>query len=282
MQKNRLLSAQVAQLRAEARADRNKLRDLRNENFLLKDRIDTAKVERTRIGIPKLPVETRRPDPTTTTTAAANNSRPGYQVVGVDRHGSEIVYVGAASRNDSIRPKITGHGSPERTRSGRRLESVPVVTDRLPVSKSIPTIQNQLNKTTTRVTGPVSDPQTDYQRYYRALRAGNHAYAITGFRNFIKRYPRHDYADNAQYWLGEAFYDRKDYDKALSEFRRVVTRYPRGNKVPDALLKIGLTYTSLKQPAKARSTFKQIVTVYPKGRPAELASAQLAKLSKTQ
>ena len=124
--------------------------------------------------------------------------------------------------------------------------------------------------------------EVQLHRSYTALRAGNHAYAITGFRNFIKRYPRHDYADNAQYWLGEAFYDRKDYDKALAEFRRVVTRYPRGNKVPDALLKIGYSYTSLKQLSKARSAFKQIVTVYPKGRPAELASAQLAKLSKTQ
>ncbi len=277
-QQNLLLQAQVSQLRAQSRRDRMKLRDLKNENFVLKDRIDSAKVERTRIGIPTLPVETRTPEPGTTT-AAKTSKRPGYEVVGVDRNGAEIVYMGAAAKNESIRPKITMSGTPNRTRSGRRLAPVPVVTDRLPVSKSIPTIHNQLSKTVPSVPGSVgADPQADYRRYYAALRAGNHAYAITGFRNFIKRYPSHDYADNAQYWLGEAYYDRKDYEKALVEFRRVVTRYPRGNKVPAALLKIGYCYTSLKQPSKARQAFTQLKTVYPKGRPAELASAQLAKL----
>lgn len=296
MQQNRLLERQLAQLRAEARQNRNVIRDLKNENFVLKDRIETAKVERDRIGIPRLPVETREP---AVAAAPVKPKRPGYEVVGVDRNGAEIVYVGDAAKNESIRPRLiasgrsetsssssdrsstsSSSGATEYTRDGRPLAPVPTVDERLPVSKSIPTIANQLRKAapTSVPAGGIADPQADYRRYYAALRAGNHAYAITGFRNFIKRYPDHDYADNAQYWLGEAFYDRKDYAAALVEFRRVVARYPRGNKVPDALLKIGYCYTSLKEPAKARAALQQIITVYPKGRAAELANTQLAKL----
>ena len=120
--------------------------------------------------------------------------------------------------------------------------------------------------------------QQAYQSAFNLLKAGRYDQAAKSFRQFLSDYPTSKFADNAQYWLGEAYYDRKLYEKALVEFRRVVTRYPRGNKVPDALLKIGYSYTSLKQLGKARQAFKQLKTVYPKGRPAELASAQLAKL----
>jgi len=290
VRQNKLLQGQVSRLRADARGDRVKMRDLRNENFLLKDRLDTARIERDRIGVPTLPVETLTPEPKREQAATEpKRAHPDYQVVGVDRNGAEIVYMGEATKNTSIRPKLIRSGSSGSSASARndnrRLAPIPKVDDRLPVSKSIPTIDNQMRKASAsssgrRVTG--GDARADYHRYYAALRAGNHAYAITGFRNFIKRYPHHDYTDNAQYWLGEAFYDRKDYEKALVEFRRVVVRYPRGNKVPDALLKIGYCYVSLKQVDRARATFKQILTVYPKGRAAELATEQLAKLAKLQ
>ena len=38
------------------------------------------------------------------------------------------------------------------------------------------------------------------------------------FREFLKLYGGSDLADNAQYWLGECFYDRKDYPAAVREF----------------------------------------------------------------
>ena len=69
----------------------------------------------------------------------------------------------------------------------------------------------------------------------------SHDAAERGFREFVRRYPHHDYADNAQYWLGECFYDQRAYDKAAPEFRAVVQRWPTGNKAPDAMLKLGFS-----------------------------------------
>ena len=71
----------------------------------------------------------------------------------------------------------------------------------------------------------------------------------------VTRHPHHELADNAQYWLGEVYYDQKDYARALTEFRATVTAYPRGNKVADALLKVGFAYQALGEGAKARAFF---------------------------
>ena len=115
----------------------------------------------------------------------------------------------------------------------------------------------------------------DYRAAVELVKASKFDDAVAALRAFIARYPRHDYADNAQYWLGEAFYAQKDYARALVEFRRVVEVYPRGNKVPDALLKVGYCYQALGQGEKARAVLEQVVNNYPKSEPATLAARRL-------
>jgi tol-pal system protein YbgF len=107
------------------------------------------------------------------------------------------------------------------------------------------------------------------------VKGGEHDKSVAALRAFLSKYPRHDYADNAQYWLGEAFYAHKDYKEALVEFRNVIETYPRGNKVPDALLKVGYCYQALGQSDKARAVLEQVVNLYPKTEPAALAAKRL-------
>ncbi len=107
---------------------------------------------------------------------------------------------------------------------------------------------------------------------------GDHATAIEAFRALISQHPTHDYADNAQYWIGEAYYDQKDYPRAVSEFRATVAAYPLGNKVPDALVKIGLAYAALGETAKARAALEQVIRQFPKTAPAAIAASRLEQL----
>jgi tol-pal system protein YbgF len=116
-----------------------------------------------------------------------------------------------------------------------------------------------------------------YQDAMAALRRGEHDVAITGFRRFVATYPQHDFADNAQYWLGEAFYDRKEYALALGEFRQVIERYPSGNKAPDALLKVGYCYGKVGQARAARDVLEQVVRSYPNTSVAQKAQEKLAE-----
>lgn len=271
---NASLQSRVDDLRASARRDRQKIRDLENQLFLLEDKLETATMENTRVADPDLPVEVLEPDD-----AAADR---GYQVVGVDDDGNQIVYVGEAARDRSVAPRLPRYTNEDAPPPAPpvAMDDVPVAADddRIPVTRDVPTIDRQLGEVR-RARAARDQARSAYQRHYAALRAGKHAAAIAGFRGFVARYPDHDYADNAQYWLGEALYDQKQYKAAMREFRRVVKNYPRGNKVADALLKIGYCYASVGEPAKARDVLTQVTRVYPKSNPAKLAARKLAALA---
>ena len=86
------------------------------------------------------------------------------------------------------------------------------------------------------------------------------------------------FADNAQYWLGEANYVQRHFEVALSEFGKVVSEHPSSPKRADALLKMGYTYQELKQYDKARSSLNEVVMSYPNTTAASLAKKRLQDL----
>jgi tol-pal system protein YbgF len=193
----------------------------------------------------------------------------------------EIVYVGEAAKDESVRPSIelyeTRARAPYRPRpslSSRPGTRAPIararVGDRIAVTRGkVPALPRESRR---------PDPRAEYKRHYQALRDGKHAAAIEGFRAFVADYPSHDYADNAQYWLGEAYYDQRKYDSALEEFGKVSDLYPKGNKVSDAMLKRAFCHEHLGRVAKARALLGQVIERYPKSNAAALAADRLVKL----
>jgi tol-pal system protein YbgF len=121
---------------------------------------------------------------------------------------------------------------------------------------------------------------TAYKDAYDALQRHDHPAAIQGFSEFLAKYPRHEYADNAQYWLGESYYDQADFKTALVEFRKVIKQFPAGNKVPDALLKIGFCYGKLGDPVASKDVLAQVVQIYGKSDAAKLAQKRLGEMDK--
>jgi len=121
--------------------------------------------------------------------------------------------------------------------------------------------------------------QAAYERAFGALKAGNYSDAITQFRAFLQHYPQSPLDDNAQYWIGEAYYVMRDYNSAASAFRAVGEHYPQSRKAPDALLKLGMTQYDQQHLDDARATLKQVVERYPDSDAAKLASSQLARIA---
>jgi tol-pal system protein YbgF len=119
------------------------------------------------------------------------------------------------------------------------------------------------------------DPMKAYRAAYDQLRAGANDAAAKSFREFVRRWPRHDLADNAQYWLGECFYAQKRYAEAAPEFRAVVDRWPLANKAPDALLKLGFCLAAMGDEARARDVLSQVGQSYPRTDAARLAEVKL-------
>jgi tol-pal system protein YbgF len=276
---NQQLTTTVDELRSELRAERRKRRDLENQVFLLEDRLETQQLRRPDgAPAPVLPVEVLSPD----------DVPEDGRLVGTTDDGTAIFYVDEANAPPVVIDEDDLGGDHRRPPPARPRPRSPTRAARAPSPPRAPL--RDLPTSSELGPAPAPPPSTIelddeggdpalalYRRGTAALKAREHAAAVTAFRDLVARFPRHDYADNAQYWLGEAFYDQKDYARAITEFRATVSRYPRGNKVPDALLKIGFAYQALGEVDKARAALEQVVSLYPGSSPAAIAAARLEK-----
>ncbi len=117
-----------------------------------------------------------------------------------------------------------------------------------------------------------------YDQGFQSLKDLKYADSATQFSAFVAQYPNSDYADNAQYWLGESYYVTRNYDIALEAFQALLNNYPDSPKVPDGLLKIGYTHYELKQWDQARAALVQVQEQYPNTTLARLAGSRLRSL----
>ena len=117
-----------------------------------------------------------------------------------------------------------------------------------------------------------------YERGFNLLKQGRYELAAQSFKAFLESYPKAAYADNAQYWLGEANYAQKNYKTALTEFKKVIDNYPNSPKKADAMLKLGYTYDELGDKKLAMQTLNTIVSTYPNSTAARLAEKRIKNL----
>jgi tol-pal system protein YbgF len=123
-----------------------------------------------------------------------------------------------------------------------------------------------------------AEEKAAYDRAFQALKELRYADAAEEFQSFLERYPNSEYADNAQYWLGESYYVTRNYDIALTAFQTLLDRYPESPKSPDALLKIGYTHYELEQWDSARAALTQVQETYPDSTLSRLAENRLRSM----
>jgi tol-pal system protein YbgF len=121
-------------------------------------------------------------------------------------------------------------------------------------------------------------PAMTYQNAFRDYQKGNYDLAISGFKEFIQKYPDSDLADNAAYWIGESLYSQKKYRESIAQFDSVVNDFPKSEKVPSALLKKGYAYISLGEKAQGIVQLQYVVHEHPKSSEAAKAREELKKL----
>lgn len=123
-----------------------------------------------------------------------------------------------------------------------------------------------------------TDREAVYAAAYETFKEGKYEKSRGEFQAFLKQYPRSEYSDNAQFWIGESYYFERQYEKAILEYEKVVKNYPKGNKVAYALLKQGLCFFELGDKASARLILQQVVKDYPNTNQAKIARAKLIEM----
>jgi tol-pal system protein YbgF len=158
------------------------------------------------------------------------------------------------------------------------------------IREDVPDVRPALNtpSSTTAIATPdtqarelAASPEAEkaaYDQGFQSLKDLKYADAAKQFSAFVDQYPNSDYADNAQYWLGESYYVTRNYDIALQAFQALLSNYPDSPKVADGLLKIGYTHYELKQWDQARAALEQVQEQHPNTTLARLAGSRLRSM----
>ena len=114
-----------------------------------------------------------------------------------------------------------------------------------------------------------------YKDAYETFQKGDLEGARRKFEAFLKQYPNTELSDNAQFWIGETYYLKKDFEKAILEYEKAIVKYPEGDKIPAALFKQALAFLELGDKTNARNLLRRVIERYPQSDQAEMAKKKL-------
>ncbi len=114
-----------------------------------------------------------------------------------------------------------------------------------------------------------------YKDAYETYQKGDYEGARRKFEAFLKQYPNTELSDNAQFWIGETYFGKKDYEKAILEYEKAIAKYPEGDKIPAALLKQGIAFLELGDKTNGRNLLKRVMERYPQSEQADTAKKRL-------
>jgi len=188
--------------------------------------------------------------------------------------------------------QVEQHLSALRVSASQRAEQAPAVAEVAPLAQSqampppeavspptssaVPS-SGSMSRSENRSAALMADRES-YERTLTRFKDGDLDGARQGFAEFLLQHPHSDLAPNARFWLGESYYGKKDFSRAIDAYDQVQLNHPASEKVPAALLKKGYAYLALKDRKKAASALKQVIDLYPKSPEANKAMDKLNQL----
>jgi len=125
------------------------------------------------------------------------------------------------------------------------------------------------------VTEDNAESEMAYREAFRMLKAGQYDDSIVSFDNFLKTYPSSQYADNAQYWLGETYYVMRQFELAITHYKKLVSGYPESKKRSHAMLKLVYCYQELGRIEQVTEVLTALKELFPNSRAYRLAEERM-------
>jgi len=104
--------------------------------------------------------------------------------------------------------------------------------------------------------------------------------ALAHFKDIVANHPDSAFADDAQFGVGECYFQMGRYEDAIVEYRRVAEQFPFGDRVAYAYLKVGFSQLALDQRDAALESFRTVSEAYPGTEAATVARQQIGHLSR--
>jgi len=114
-----------------------------------------------------------------------------------------------------------------------------------------------------------------YQNALRDKSAGHLEMALQQFAEYLRLFGTTESAPNAQYQIGEIYYQNGDYAPALKAFDTLLEKYPENNKTRDGMYMKGMALMKLARRTDAARQFQDLIDAYPNSEQAAKAKAQL-------
>lgn len=93
--------------------------------------------------------------------------------------------------------------------------------------------------------------------------ARDYTAAERSFTDFLKNYPSHSQAAEAQYYLAECLFQSNHFSDAALAYETVIKKYPKSSSAPGAYLKQAICFSKMKQPAAAKARMQEIIAKFP-------------------
>lgn len=114
-----------------------------------------------------------------------------------------------------------------------------------------------------------------YKVAYETFQRGDLEGARKKFGTFLQKYPNAELSGNAQFWIGETYYQKKDFEKAILEYEKAISKYPESSKIPAALFKQALSFLELGDKTNARNLLRRVIERFPHSEQSEMAKKKL-------
>ncbi len=106
--------------------------------------------------------------------------------------------------------------------------------------------------------------------------------SILAYSSFLEKFPDHPLAGSAQFYIGEAYINQKEFKLALQEFQHVLTSYDRSAHVADTLSEMAQAEESLKKSQFAAVHRQLLTSLFPQSPAASTSVAAPTDTSPSQ
>ncbi len=148
--------------------------------------------------------------------------------------------------------------------------------------KKIKNKPNKKNNPTTTTTPPsttVDNPASNSTMAKAQRLYDKHQFskALTLFKQIADN-PTATNSVDARYMMGECFFQKKAYDKAIMHYQKIISQHPGSSKAPAAMLSQGKAFQKLADKETARVIYRKLLKKHGNSPEAAIAAKKLEKL----